>query len=589
MEIKILFKWMAKFIIFFSLIISYHEGYCNTYYVDFSAGSDLNDGLTKITAWQHCPGDENSTEIPASTVLTGGDKVIFKGGISYIGEINVSSGSSSESRVIYDGNSEEVFGAGRAIIDCAYTYYHGFSASGKSYFTIQGFEIKKNKNTFTSSGVTGSCPDDFVKIDRNNTCQCVSYTGSNSIFDYGMIRIANGCNDVVLNKNVIHETEHWNDYCCLNAEIDGDGSTIAPNGVSSQMGIEIYEMNNNITVSNCEVYAAGRFAIRVYKSSNIYLINNNIGGSDAGNQEGHFSVAFSLTGGSDNIIVKGNRVHDGWQYQGDDTNGRCHAGNWFHLFGNNNNVLEENYDPHGIIIEENYIYSDRDFQCSNGSGLGQFEDDAYDITVRNNLIINPGMQGFSVPEASDVKFLGNTFIFYDPYGTGCIKVLTTALYFGDQLDTAYIRHTIKNNIFIQMNDNSAVSAIYYDNKISPTNMPDSDNNLYYRMNNPGSVIRYEGTNFDLSEWQAYAAANFQNQDANSKSGNPNLVNMPENGTNVSEGDYRLQNSSLLAIDMGSDLSDLLDDFEGKNRPKGEKTDIGAYEFFIAPEGFQIKD
>jgi len=54
-----------------------------TYYVDYDAGSDAAAGTSTGAAWKHCPGDANATGTAASTSLSAGDTVIFKGGVTY--------------------------------------------------------------------------------------------------------------------------------------------------------------------------------------------------------------------------------------------------------------------------------------------------------------------------------------------------------------------------------------------------------------------------------------------------------------------------------------------------------------------------
>lgn len=82
-----------------------------TYYVDFGAGADGNNGTSTATAFRHCPGDTNATATAASTVLAPSDVVQFKGGVSYVlGKIVPASG------VTYDGNSAGSWGTGKAIL-----------------------------------------------------------------------------------------------------------------------------------------------------------------------------------------------------------------------------------------------------------------------------------------------------------------------------------------------------------------------------------------------------------------------------------------------------------------------------------------
>ncbi|MFW6154763.1 MAG: right-handed parallel beta-helix repeat-containing protein [Planctomycetota bacterium] len=89
-----------------------------TYYVDFAGGADTAAGTSPATAWQHCPGDADATDVPAATTLAGGDTVIFKGGVHYRGAIRLDDASGAAGNpIVLDGNTAGTFGTGRAVID----------------------------------------------------------------------------------------------------------------------------------------------------------------------------------------------------------------------------------------------------------------------------------------------------------------------------------------------------------------------------------------------------------------------------------------------------------------------------------------
>ena len=114
--------------------------YASTYYVDYASGSDSRLGTSYSEAWKHCPGDLNATDNAASIRLVGGDSVIFKGGITYIGEIRLLQSGSSSSSIIYDGNSSGSWGVGKAIISGDNRNLYGFTGSGSGFITINNFE-----------------------------------------------------------------------------------------------------------------------------------------------------------------------------------------------------------------------------------------------------------------------------------------------------------------------------------------------------------------------------------------------------------------------------------------------------------------
>ncbi|MFO1447462.1 MAG: right-handed parallel beta-helix repeat-containing protein [Opitutaceae bacterium] len=92
-----------------------------TYYVDYGEGSDLADGLSPGAAWKHSPGDHNAGGRPKGVALVGGDRVVFKGGVAYGGEIEVRVSGTEGKPITWDGNVAGAYGVGRAILDGART------------------------------------------------------------------------------------------------------------------------------------------------------------------------------------------------------------------------------------------------------------------------------------------------------------------------------------------------------------------------------------------------------------------------------------------------------------------------------------
>src|SRR5438045_1488487 len=89
-----------------------------TYYIDYEAGIDLNDGRSTDSAWQHCPGDPAASDEPAACSLTPGDTIIFKGGVTYLftGATGIALrwDGAPDGVITYDGNSAGTWGTGRA-------------------------------------------------------------------------------------------------------------------------------------------------------------------------------------------------------------------------------------------------------------------------------------------------------------------------------------------------------------------------------------------------------------------------------------------------------------------------------------------
>jgi len=97
------------------LVLIGTPSWATTYYIDFAGGNDSSTGTSTAAAWKHCSGDNQAGGIAASTVLKAGDMVIFKGGISYFGEIKVNWSGSAGNPIIYDGNTSETWETGKAV------------------------------------------------------------------------------------------------------------------------------------------------------------------------------------------------------------------------------------------------------------------------------------------------------------------------------------------------------------------------------------------------------------------------------------------------------------------------------------------
>lgn len=115
-----------------------------TFYVDFAGGADTNSGVAKASPWKHIPGMAGCTGGCASTVLAGGDTVIFKGGTTWTGSFpwDVQGGQSSAVTYTTDHSwfsgsaySQPVFNGQKA--DMA----GGMITSSASYMVINDFSV----------------------------------------------------------------------------------------------------------------------------------------------------------------------------------------------------------------------------------------------------------------------------------------------------------------------------------------------------------------------------------------------------------------------------------------------------------------
>ena len=172
------------------------------YYVDFVGGSDAANGTTTSTPFQHAPGDNNATGTAASTTLSAGDKVIFKGGVGYIGRVDLDWSGTSGSPIWYDGNSDGTFGTGMASFNFtnAPTPTVGMQASAaRQWIVITNL-------LFTEIG-------GYDQEDPAGVGPLASKTGSGVDFD-----TFNGSSNLVIAACIFREIGEWRNKTNFNSD-----------------------------------------------------------------------------------------------------------------------------------------------------------------------------------------------------------------------------------------------------------------------------------------------------------------------------------------------------------------------------------
>jgi len=524
------------------------------YYVDFVSGNDTNSGTSTGAPFQHCPGDSNATSIASSTVLTPGNTVFFKGGVTYVGQINVSNDGSSSAPIGYDGNSAGTWGAGMASIDCQSNYYHAFVAQHllgpHNNVIINNFDISHLKNNF-GSPATNLVNTVQGSQDQPGTTNVAGFNGDNSGYDIGGVFVY-GANWQVLNCNV-HESENWW-FRAL-----ATGSTYNPI-YCQQVGVNIYG-GTGILVSNCSFWGIGRDCVDAM-GANITIIGCNMGGPNtlALANRGWFAVGVRVAAVSNCSIIKCT-MHDGWQYEGDDSAQRCHAGDWIHVYGNNNGVMDGN-DVFNLLIDSCWMYNDYAFQWNNGTANIYLSSDIWSATVRNCLIVNPQHLAIwaGAGAVSNFNVFNNTVVNYNQPNGGSLSLFESGS--PNSLN-------VTNNILVNLGANGACLPVVCSQQIPGSAALYSDYNVLY---NPVTVgygsVRYMNSDISLSAWTA-ATGN----DSHSLAANPKFVSLPASGATSSSGNYALSAGSP-ALAAGTSLGALFStDINGS--PRGARWCVGA--------------
>ena len=326
----------------------------STYYVDFSSGVNTNTGLSASSAWKNCPGDNGASGVAAATSLKAGDKVLFRGGVTYKGMITVRASGTAGAPIAYDGNTAGTYGTGRAVIDGENTRYNGFSGSGVSYVTISGFEILNLPFNATAPWGSGS------GIALNSASYCT---------------IAN-C--------YMHDIGYWKN----------DGSTY-PAGYGLTM-----ISPRNCVVTGCEVTKTGGTGLSFNGAQNCTISKNNIHdymfwGVDLGGD-------YQLCTGND---VCDNTIHDLYEMDAGfwgGTDGPPHTDYVFIRMGSGQHPVKN-------IVERNLFYNNYTFTQAGGTAM-VFLSYADSTIIRNNVFINPHEYYAAFPgwTSAGTKFYNNT-------------------------------------------------------------------------------------------------------------------------------------------------------------------------------------
>ncbi len=409
-------------------------------------------------------------------------------------------------------------GAGRAIIDGDYTYYHGFDGQyDTNYIDIEYFNVTRQ----------GRPNSDSLKS--------------------GMI-LVHYSHDWIIKDCILYKPEGWDIISPMGAD---------DSPYSDQDGIRIY-VSENIEIDGVEIFALGRDAIRVFASKNVFIHHSDIGGINRGIETGYFSVAIRIysSGGeykTDNIQISNSTIHDGWQYEGDDSAQRSHAGDWIHIYGD---------QTANVIIEKCFFYNNKEFDNAYGTATVFMEwAGTSHITLKNNLFINSHPIGGGIAIAiNHVKIFNNTFVNYNHTNEGSwfVNIKGTLV---PESNSIYIL----NNIFVQLSENN-----YYAVRIEKSNFSGIiDYNTYFKKEDLEYLVFQNGKSYNFTEWQA------EGYDENGFFGNPNFLSLPETGATSGEGKYQLSSSSLNEIGNGAVITEVTDDFW--STPRLGTYDIGAYQ------------
>jgi hypothetical protein len=566
----------------------------STYYVDYSAGSDANNGISTSTAWQHCPGDANATGNAAIT-LAPGSTVIFKGGITYIGQIVVGASGASGNPITYDGNSAGTWGTGKAILSGnGVNNGIGFSIASQNYVTIQNFEICHYGDYTAAQLATYNCTSNPLPA-RNGTGIVLRQVGT-----------------ITIQNCYFHENGIWQNTSPVNGDNDVSGT-----GIMAYSGSNITITGNEFTKMSQPINLSTDGTMNTL--THVTVSNNNI----------HDYIRWLICVGSgannstiQDINIYGNSLHDYPEYDGSQTASFClkgtddpHDDGIIFLVATStatqcyqNNTLGT--PGHPINVYDNLFYNDN---TTAGGGtafifLTQWGGTVYiynnifinshpqDLGGEGNIYAQDGLLASDNNPAVDYHFWNNTF--FDNQPAIFIRSMTPGYDFNRPGYTIDIRNNLMNLLYTTDTIDYGFSLVVLEadnapNDITPSLPTTMDYNLYfvtasgpYHSSSSTQVIQALANNANYSV--SYSVAEIYSKygfEQHGLYGDPLFVNSTYGlGNNSSLNNFNLQSSSP-AINAGVSLASYFTtDIIGTPRPPANRTsqgsgwDIGAYEY-----------
>jgi Secretion system C-terminal sorting domain/Right handed beta helix region len=430
------------FISFILLLVSlYSHSAC--YYFSTS-GLDTNDGSSPSSPWL-------SISKINSMTISPGDKIYFKGGDTFEGNILLDSKDANDTfnPVLFTS-----YGTGRATIHTSGTYVNGFKASNTQGISIVNLNFKGDGNDFveeTNSGIlfestlTGSTKLSTFEV-RNVEVSKFAYAGI--YFHQFGIDNASGFKKIIVDSALVHEVKEAGIlvYCQENTY--------------SQKSWQC----NNISIKNCETYNIPGYEDTQHRGSGILIsqtdsciierciahhtgmLNSNKGGPGGiwvwsannaviQNCESHHNssgtggdgLGFDLDGGCTNCVVQYCYSHDndGAGYLlGQYSNARPWANNIvrYNISENdsrtNNSSITvfkgDNCTFNGVKIYNNTVYNDRSSRHDNSTQavfqITNWITGIYNVEVYNNIFQSGGnLTTVDIPSGYSAKFLSNLY------------------------------------------------------------------------------------------------------------------------------------------------------------------------------------
>lgn len=566
---------ISAFLVFVSINVT-----AATYYIDYTGGADTNNGTSTSTPFKHCPGDDNATSTSLATTLSGGDTIVFKGGVVYQGRVDLDWSGSAGSVITYDGNSAGTWGTGKAILGDIYdlyvtsSIYPGFYGSNKNYITINNFVLRNIGGV--SSYSSYSC--DGCIADHSSLSSCTDLPPDRP----GRAMYIANSTYIVISNNDFQQIGHWDITKPLSS------SLITGAGIYLINGNHITIDANTFTKMSTAIYNLIGTSGGTGTASSIEIKNNTIGSY----LRWGIGLFASYSGAVvQDIDIHNNVIHDFTDYDPINWNsltvGNCGVINAIHtdmmIIGTaNSTVLNVTWGTptHPNKVYNNHFYQNKAEVCNRTSppcggtaaiyltgagGTWYIYQNLFNNTLMQNADIRVQDGPTSGSTLNDFHIYNN--VFFDAYWQAIMLNSHT----GYELNGSGKVVDIRNNIFYSINTGSKLNISVVDSLSSPSTL---DYNTYKTSRADGLIANVNGTSYTSS---TLSVIGFENHGV---SGNPNFIDISNGfGENSSLNNFSITANSTNVVNRGYDLSTYFTtDYVGENRPTGVGTwDIGAYE------------
>lgn len=406
------------------------NAYSTTYYVDFDNGSDLNDGLTRSSAWRNIPGTctvNNTNNNPCTYVsndwpqIVPGDIILIKSGATHDstdgGRISIDSyyydnGTSDKPITIQRDSS---WGSGSIVIDSLNTTvstYHGtLDIIDMDYIIIDGL---------TNSGIIfQNSPENGIYIRDAGT------NGSE-------LRHIEVYNSDKINIKIVSTDQDSPIYIGNISIID---ATVHKTNVTGDAGSGILlRFGENILIQRSHIYDSGGDGIHFGSSRNSWILDNVVYNNGVDGEQGvdiSKDTGYKTRDDSYNITIRGNIAYDNYKMNFDQNSG-VHNVYYIHNIAYHTRVTERsdgNFHIYNGSLGNNFWINNtstkgRDWGFgavwSTNSGNAPVGD--YKLYYINNISTDNGVDlksGLSVFIGSDYNSRSFNPIFYNNNFNSC--------------------------------------------------------------------------------------------------------------------------------------------------------------------------